>query len=94
MCLGVPGKILEVEGEVASVDFFGLRRRVRLDLVDQPVQAGDYILNHAGYALRRIPEEEIGQTLELYELLLAAARDDMMAEDVRGEMAAGGEVPS
>ncbi|MDY7091660.1 MAG: HypC/HybG/HupF family hydrogenase formation chaperone [Acidobacteriota bacterium] len=95
MCLGVPGKILELEGAVAQVDFFGLQRQVRLDLVDQPVAVGDYVLNHAGYAIRRIPEEEIQETLELYELLLAAAEEeDMMAEDVRGEMAAGGEVPS
>jgi hydrogenase expression/formation protein HypC len=94
MCLGVPGRILELEGAVAQVDFFGLQRQVRLDLVDQPVAVGDYVLNHAGYAIRRIPEEEIEQTLELYELLLAAAEEDMMAEDVRGEMAAGQEVPS
>lgn len=95
MCLGVPGKVLEVDGDVASVDFFGLRRRVRLDIVDQPVAVGDYVLNHAGFAIRRIPDEEIAQTLELYEILLAAARDeDMMAEDVRGEIAAGEEVPS
>lgn len=94
MCLGVPGRILQLEGAVAQVDFFGLQRQVRLDLVDQPVAVGDYVLNHAGYAIRRIPEEEIEQTLELYELLLAAAEEDMMAEDVRGEMAAGQEVPS
>lgn len=88
MCLGVPGKVLEVEGQVARVDFWGLTRSVRLDLVDQPVAAGDYVLNHAGYAIRRIPDEEVAETLELYDLLLAESADDPMAEDVRGEMAA------
>ncbi len=91
MCLGVPGKVLEVDGLVASVDFFGLKRQIRLDIVDEPVEPGDYILNHVGFAIRRIPDEEIAETLELYEMLLQAAEDDMMAEDVRGEIAAGEE---
>ena len=56
MCLGVPGRVLEVQGELATVDFFGIRRQVRLDVVDQPVAPGDYILNHVGFAIRRIPQ--------------------------------------
>jgi hydrogenase expression/formation protein HypC len=90
----VPGKVLTVEGAVAAVDFFGLQRRIRLDIVDQPVAVGDYVLNHAGYAIRRIPEGEIEETLDLYRILLKAAAEeegpeDLMAEDVRGEIAAG-----
>jgi hydrogenase expression/formation protein HypC len=90
MCLGVPGRIVEVHdgGFTASVDFFGVRRIVRLELVDQPVAAGDYILNHVGYAIRRIPEEDIEGTLELYERLLREADDDLMAADVRSEIRA------
>jgi hydrogenase expression/formation protein HypC len=89
MCLGVPGRVLSVEGLFATVDFFGVRRQVRLDVVDQPVRAGDYILNHVGFAIRRIPAEEIGETLALYEGLLAeASREDLMAADVRGEIEA------
>lgn len=88
MCLGVPGRIVEVHGLTATVDFFGVRRIVRLELVDQPVAAGDYILNHVGYAIRRIPEADIEGTLELYEQLLREAEDDLMAADVRGEIQA------
>jgi hydrogenase expression/formation protein HypC len=89
MCLGVPGRVLTVEGLFATVDFFGVRRQVRLDVVDQPVTPGDYILNHVGFAIRRIPQEEIGETLALYETLIAeAARDDLMAADVKGEIEA------
>ena len=57
MCLGVPGRIVEMDGLVASVDFWGVRREVRLDVVDEPVAPGDYVLNHVGYAIRRIPDE-------------------------------------
>jgi hydrogenase expression/formation protein HypC len=91
MCLGVPGRIVEIHGLVAIADFWGMRREVRLELVDQPVEVGDYILNHVGYAIRRIPEADIQGTLDLYEQLLreaAADESDLMAADVRGEIAA------
>ena len=92
MCLGVPGRVLEVDGLTATVDFWGIRRHVRLDVVDEAVEPGDYILNHVGFAIRRIPAEEIGETLALYETLLAEARrDDLMAADVRSEMDATAE---
>ena len=92
MCLGVPGKIVSIDGSIAIVDFWGVRRQVRLDVVDEPVQPGDYILNHVGFAIRRIPEGEIAVTLELYEELLrhANADADLMAADVRAEIAGSG----
>lgn len=88
MCLGVPGQVVQVNGLMATVDFWGVRREVRLDIVDQPVEPGDYILNHVGFAIRKIPAEEIEETLALYEELLQAAESDMMAADVRGELEA------
>lgn len=92
MCLGVPGKILTIDGQTATVDFFGVRRQIRLDIVDEPVSIGDYILNHAGFAIRRIPSESIEETLKLYdELLRDAANEDLMAADVRNEIAGTGE---
>jgi hydrogenase expression/formation protein HypC len=93
MCLGVPGRIVAIDGLVAVVDFWGMRREVRLELVDQPVAPGDYILNHVGYAIRRIPEADIEGTLALYEELLreANAAEDLMTADVRAEMAAAPE---
>lgn len=93
MCLGVPGKVVEVDGLVATVDFWGVRRQIRLELCDEPVAPGDYVLNHVGYAIRRIPEEEIEDTVALYESLIEEARleDDLMAADVLGEINAGRE---
>ena len=89
MCLGVPGRVIAVEGRIAQVDFFGVRRDTRLDLVDEPVEPGDYILNHVGFAIRRIPAHEIEETLALYERLLREpGEDDLMTADVRGEISA------
>ena len=91
MCLGVPGRVVSVDGEIAQVDFWGVTKPVRLDVVDEPVVPGDYVLNHVGFAIRRIPPEEIGETLALYdELLGRAGIADLMAEDIRGELAATG----
>jgi hydrogenase expression/formation protein HypC len=83
--------VIEVDGLVALVDFWGVRKQVRLDVVDEPVAIGDYVLNHVGYAIRRIPAQQVEATLALYEELLSKApADDLMAADVRGEIAAGG----
>jgi hydrogenase expression/formation protein HypC len=92
MCLGVPGKIVEIDGLVATVDFWGVRKQVRLEVVDGPVQPGDYILNHVGYAIRRIPPGEVDATLALYEELLAHAEreDDLMASDIKSEIQGAG----
>lgn len=90
MCLGVPGRILAIDGDRAQVDFFGVCREVRLDVVGEPVFAGDYILNHVGFAIRRIPKAEIAATLALYEELLQHAPEgDLMAADVRTEQRGG-----
>ena len=91
MCLGVPGRVLSVEGDLAMVDFWGVRKAIRLDVVDEPVVPGDYVLNHVGFAIRRIPVAEAEETLRLYERVLAAEDGDLMAADVRGEVAAGKE---
>jgi len=89
MCLGVPGRVIEVHDCTATVDFWGVRKEVRLDIVDELVAPGDYILNHVGFAIRRIPAESVGETLALYEMLLREGEnaDDLMTGDVRAEIA-------
>ena len=90
MCLGVPGKVVAIDGMSATVDFFGVRKELRLDIVDEPVSVGDYVLNHVGFAIRRIPPDEVQETLALFDQILdvSGAKADLMAEDVRGEIAA------
>ncbi|MBW2295483.1 MAG: HypC/HybG/HupF family hydrogenase formation chaperone [Deltaproteobacteria bacterium] len=94
MCLGVPGRVTAIDGLTARVDFWGVEREVRLDIVDTPVALGDFVLNHVGFAIRKIPEEEVEETLALYDLLLAELeREDLMAADVRSEMGPRREAP-
>jgi len=72
VCLGIPGRIVAREGAFATVDFLGARRRVRLDLLEEPVAIGDHVLCHVGSALRRIPPEEAREMRALFEQLLEA----------------------
>ena len=71
MCLGIPGRIVEVsdrEAGLATVDVSGVRRSISVALVDEPaapVAEGDWVLIHVGFALSRIDEEQAHETLEL-----------------------------
>lgn len=76
MCLGVPGKVVDVRGTVAIVDFWGVRRNVALDIVDEPVTVGDHVLVHVGFAIRRIAPEDLAETLAFFEA--------MTGEDLEG----------
>ncbi|MXR52667.1 HypC/HybG/HupF family hydrogenase formation chaperone [Halovenus sp. WSH3] len=89
MCLGIPGEIDEIDGTEALVDFGGAEKWVRVDIVGDQISPGDYVLTHAGFAIRKIPEHEVERTVELYE---AAIEDDRTSlADRRTEPAAAAE---
>lgn len=74
MCLGVPGEVCELDGPEARVDFGGAEKWVRVDIVGDNLAVGDYVLTHAGFAIRKIPERQVEQTVELYEAAAASER--------------------
>ncbi|MFW6320237.1 MAG: HypC/HybG/HupF family hydrogenase formation chaperone [Halohasta sp.] len=80
MCLGVPGEIKAIDGVEAIADFWGVERRVRLDVVGDAVDVGDYILNHAGFAIRKIPDREVEETMAIYESLFGDDVDEALDE--------------
>src|SRR6056297_2234814 len=80
MCLGVPGEITEIDGHEAVADFWGVERRVRLDVVGDAVDVGDHILNHAGFAIRKIPDREVEETMAIYESLFGDDVDEALDE--------------
>jgi hydrogenase expression/formation protein HypC len=82
MCLGLPGRIDSINGKTARVDFWGSVRTVKLEAMKEVIAAGDYIIDHAGYAVRRIPDEDVADTLALYEVILCEAGGDPIATDV------------
>jgi hydrogenase expression/formation protein HypC len=68
MCLGVPGRVIEVHDDrglsMGVVDFGGVRREVCLAYIADEVQPGDYALVHVGFAISRIDEAEARRTFE------------------------------
>ncbi|MFO7710717.1 MAG: HypC/HybG/HupF family hydrogenase formation chaperone [Candidatus Woesearchaeota archaeon] len=68
MCLAVPARILEIEGEMAKVDYGGVRKEARIDMVDASV--GDYVLVHAGFAIEIVDEEQALQSIDEISRLL------------------------
>ncbi len=73
MCLAVPMKVVAVHGDpddilsnqTAEVDADGVRREVRLDIVDTWPNVGDYLIIHAGFAIHSLEEEEALKNLAL-----------------------------
>jgi len=64
MCVGIPGKVLSIEGRSATVEVGGSTREIALDLLGG-VRPGDYVIAHAGFAIHRLDEEEALKTLEI-----------------------------
>ena len=68
MCLGVPGKIVEIfekdNLKMCKVDFGGVTREVCLDFVPE-AKVGDYTVIHVGFAISLLSEEEAKETLAL-----------------------------
>lgn len=66
MCLAIPARVIEIlEGDQATVDLDGVRKRISLALVED-VAPGDYVIVHVGYALNRLDPDEAQRTLELF----------------------------
>lgn len=74
MCLGVPGKILEVyqkEGlRMAKIDFGGVTRESCLEYVPE-ADVDDYVIVHVGFAINKLSEEEAQESLEAIQEMLS-----------------------
>jgi hydrogenase expression/formation protein HypC len=66
MCLGIPGRVVELGDDRALpmgvVDFGGVRREVCLAYVAHDVGIGDYVIVHVGFAISKVDEAEATRT--------------------------------
>jgi hydrogenase expression/formation protein HypC len=74
MCLGIPGRVVEVldgnAGMLARVDVLGAVRPVNLGMLeDMAVEPGQWVLIHMGFAVERIDEQRAEQALSGLELM-------------------------
>jgi len=67
MCLSIPSKVVSIdEDNVATVESLGVRRRVSIDLIAEPVAVGEYVLIHVGYAMEKIDTKFALESIEIY----------------------------
>ena len=79
MCLGIPGRIITIAGNVAVVESWGARHKASLVTMSEPVCPGDFIIAHLGVAVRKIPSDSIAETMAMYEIVLPEAGGDPFA---------------
>jgi hydrogenase expression/formation protein HypC len=70
MCLSVPGKVVEIQNNVAKVEVGGVLRDVSMDVCPDVV-VGEYVLIHTGFAIQKLDEKEALETLDLLRKMAA-----------------------
>jgi hydrogenase expression/formation protein HypC len=90
MCLGVPGKIVEIHEagglKMGKVDFGGVTREACLAYVPD-AQVGEYTVIHVGFAISRLSEDEARASLETLRELISL--DDELGPGLPASPAAG-----
>ena len=77
MCLCIPSRIIEIHpDQTATVETMGVRKRISIHLLSEPLAIGDYLLVHVGFAISKINEQEALASLKEYRNLM-----DEMGED-------------
>lgn len=65
MCLAIPLKLVEIDGNRAVGEARGMRRELRVDFIDAP-KLGEYVIVHAGFAIERLGEQQALEDLECW----------------------------
>jgi hydrogenase expression/formation protein HypC len=68
MCLAIPGKILNIEGNSALVDFDGIEQKVIIALIQNP-EVGKFVIVHAGYAIEMMDEKDAIEAIDQWKEL-------------------------
>ena len=64
MCLALPGKIVKIDEENATIDYGGIKKKANVSFIDCKI--GDYVLVHVGFAIETVDEKK---AKEMYNLL-------------------------
>lgn len=66
MCLAIPGKVKTITDKTATVDFGGVSKSIRVDLLPN-IKPDDYVLVHAGFGIGILNEEDAKKTIEAWQ---------------------------
>ncbi len=65
MCLGLPAKVVSIEGNSGNVEMMGVTNKISIEIFEN-VKVGDYDLVHAGCAIQDLDEEEALRTIDIF----------------------------
>jgi hydrogenase expression/formation protein HypC len=74
MCIGIPAKVVEVKGTSGKVDYQGVQRETSFLMLPE-AKVGDYVILHAGFAIKKLSAEEAEETLRLIEEMVRAEKE-------------------
>ncbi len=85
MCLGVPGKVVEIYEEnnvrMGKVDFDGIKKEVCLAYLPD-IQIGDYTIVHVGFAITQLDEASALETLAMFQEMGTLQEEELLADEV------------
>ncbi|HBI16658.1 MAG: Hydrogenase expression/formation protein [Candidatus Moranbacteria bacterium GW2011_GWF2_34_56] len=64
MCLAFPGKIKNISGQNATVDFDGIEKEINISLLSD-IKKGEYVIVHAGFAIEKVDKNAVNEIDEL-----------------------------
>ncbi len=76
MCLAIPSKVIALKGNVATLETMGVQREASLDLMDESIEVGDFVLLHIGFVVGKIDTQQALESLALYEQMIAKMETD------------------
>ena len=77
MCLGIPMEIKQIDGFNARCEAKGVERDVSLFMLQhEPLEPGDFVVVHVGYAIQKVSQDEAASAWEIYDEMLAAESGD------------------
>jgi hydrogenase expression/formation protein HypC len=85
MCLAIPGRIVEMvhdRPQLAMVEVAGVRRQVNVDLLrDGPLDPGDWVLIHVGFAMSKISEAGAQEQMRMLAMM---GEDEQAMQEIQG----------
>lgn len=78
MCLAIPSKVVSIDKEknTAMLDTMGVRREASLDLINEEISVGEFVLLHIGFVISKIDEQSAIESLKIYDEIVREMEND------------------
>lgn len=72
MCLAIPSKVISIDksANTAILDTMGVRREASLDLMNEEIVEGEFVLLHIGFVISKIDEQSAIESLKIYDEII------------------------